>query len=101
MRNKTTKITMYGTNWCGDCRRAKLFFSEHRIPYNWVNVDEDREASDLITEMNNGYNFWDALVIASNNGYRSVPTIVFDDGAILVEPLASELALKLGISSQG
>ena len=86
MRNKTTKITMYGTNWCGDCRRAKLFFSEHRIPYNWVNVDEDREASDLITEM--------------NNGYRSVPTIVFDDGAILVEPLASELALKLGISSQ-
>ncbi|MCH2321659.1 MAG: glutathione S-transferase N-terminal domain-containing protein [SAR202 cluster bacterium] len=87
MRNKTTKITMYGTNWCGDCRRAKLFFSEHRIPYNWVNVDEDREASDLITEM--------------NNGYRSVPTIVFDDGAILVEPLASELALKLGISSQG
>ena len=87
MRNKTTKITMYGTNWCGDCRRAKLFFSEHRIPYNWVNVDEDREASDLITEM--------------NNGYRSVTTIVFDDGAILVEPLASELALKLGISSQG
>ena len=87
MRNKTTKITMYGTNWCGDCRRAKLFFSEHRIPYNWVNVDEDREASDLITEM--------------NNGYRSVPTIVLDDGAILVEPLASELALKLGISSQG
>ena len=78
---------MYGTNWCGDCRRAKLFFSEHRIPYNWVNVDEDREASDLITEM--------------NNGYRSVPTIVFDDGAILVEPLASELALNLGISSQG
>ena len=78
---------MYGTNWCGDCRRAKLFFSEYRIPYNWVNVDEDREASDLITEM--------------NNGYRSVPTIVFDDGAILVEPLASELALKLGISSQG
>ena len=87
MRNKTTKITMYGTNWCGDCRRAKLFFSEHRIPYNWVNVDEDREASDLITEM--------------NNGYRSVPTIVFDDGVILVEPRTSELALKLGISSQG
>ena len=87
MRNKTTKITMYGTNWCGDCRRAKLFFSEHRIPYNWVNVDEDREASDLITEM--------------NNGYRSVPTIVFDDGVILVAPRTSELALKLGISSQG
>ena len=52
-----------------------------------MNVDEDREASDLITEM--------------NNGYRSGPTIVFEDGAILVEPRTSELALKLGISSQG
>ena len=83
---KTERITVYGTDWCGDCRRAKLFFSEHRIPYEWVNVDKDRDASDLITRL--------------NNGYRSVPTIVFEDGSILVEPRTSELAQKLGILFQ-
>ena len=86
MRIETTRITVYGTDWCGDCRRAKLFFAAHQIPYEWVNVDQDRDASDLITEL--------------NNGYRSVPTIVFEDGSILVEPKTSELAQKLEISSQ-
>ena len=29
-----------------------------------------------------------------NGGYRSVPTIVFEDGSILVEPSNAELAQK-------
>jgi hypothetical protein len=35
------------------------------------------------------------FVITTNNGMRSVPTIVFGDGSILVEPSNAELQNKL------
>ena len=27
------RLTVYGTPWCGDCRRAKKFLGEQPIPY--------------------------------------------------------------------
>ena len=35
-------ITMYGTSWCGDCKRAKQFFGEQRVHYDFVEVDAER-----------------------------------------------------------
>ena len=80
----TENIVMYGTDWCGDCHRAKFFFQQNDIAYDWINVDQDRDAADRIKEL--------------NGGYRSVPTIVFDDGSVLVEPSNAELARKFGIA---
>lgn len=74
---------MYGTTWCGDCHRAKFFFERNKIEYEWVDIDLDREAANRVGEI--------------NNGNRSVPTIVFEDGSILVEPSSAELAHKFGI----
>jgi hypothetical protein len=34
-----------------------------------------------------------------NKGLRSIPTILFGDGSILVEPSNAELARKLGITT--
>ena len=31
------QIVIYSTVWCPDCKRAKRFFAEQRVPY--VNVD--------------------------------------------------------------
>lgn len=77
-------ILMYGTTWCGACRRAKLFFEQHKIPYQWVDIDQDADGETFVKQ--------------TNNGMRSVPTIVFQDGSILVEPSSKKLADKLGIS---
>ncbi|MGB9674046.1 MAG: glutaredoxin family protein [Anaerolineales bacterium] len=74
-------IRVYGTNWCGDCIRAKQFFQKHQIPYEWVDIDRDKEAERIVMEI--------------NHGNRSVPTIVLPDGNILVEPSNSELEEKL------
>ncbi|MBE3559011.1 MAG: NrdH-redoxin [Ktedonobacteraceae bacterium] len=71
---------MYATTWCGDCRFAKRWFDAHNIPYEYINIEEDEEAA--------------RVVISINNGMRSVPTIVFPDGSVLVEPTARELAAK-------
>jgi glutaredoxin-related protein len=34
-----SRITMYGTVWCGDCKRAKTFLGEQRIQYDYVDVE--------------------------------------------------------------
>ncbi|MEI8133338.1 MAG: glutaredoxin domain-containing protein [Leptolinea sp.] len=79
----TDQIIVYGTTWCGDSRRAKRLFDDNNISYQWVDIDQDQSAR-LIVE-------------GLNRGNRSVPTIIFPDGSILVEPSTTKLAEKLGI----
>jgi thioredoxin reductase (NADPH) len=82
----TSHITVYGTYWCPDCRRSKQFLGEHQIPYNWIDIDQDETA--------------EQLVIQKNDGKRIIPTIVFGDGSILVEPSNAELAAKLDLKTK-
>jgi thioredoxin reductase (NADPH) len=79
-------IIVYSTVWCPDCRRAKKFFGEQRVPYVNIDIEQDPEAM--------------AFVEKVNNGRRIIPTIVFPDGSILVEPSNAELAAKLGLQTQ-
>ena len=76
-------IKLYGAPWCPDCKRAKKFLGEQRIPYDWIDVEENPEGMRLIESI--------------NNGKQIIPTIVFPDQSILVEPSNAELAQKLGI----
>jgi len=80
------KITVYGASWCPDCRRAKKFLGEQLIPYTWVDLGEHPEAQGIVE----GY----------NDGKQIIPTIVFEDGSILVEPSNAELAAKLGLQTK-
>lgn len=76
-------IIVYGANWCIDCQRAKKYLSEQMVHFQWVDVDKDASAR--------------ALVERVNNGKRIIPTIVFEDGSVLVEPTNAELARKLAL----
>jgi thioredoxin reductase (NADPH) len=80
-----TELTVYGAVWCEDCKRAKKFLGEQRVHYNWVDVEQDAEGL--------------ALVERVNNGKRIIPTIVFEDESVLVEPSNAQLAAKLGLES--
>lgn len=77
---KPDQIVMYTTEYCSDCHRAKKFFEENNITYKRIGLENNVEATEF--------------VIKINNGYRSVPTIVFPDGSILVEPSWDELKQK-------
>lgn len=79
-------ITLYDTGWCPDCKRSKQFFGEQRVPYQYVDIDHDAEAM--------------AFVEQTNKGMRSIPTIVFPDGSVLVEPSNAQLAEKLGMQTR-
>jgi len=80
----TAPLTVYGASWCPDCRRAKQFLASHRIPYEWIDLEEFPEKT--------------AEVEARNDGKRIIPTIVFPDGSFLAEPSNDELADRIGLS---
>ena len=73
-----TEITMYGTLWCGDCKRTKKFFGEQRVHYEFVDVDKDAQGLKVVEEV--------------NQGKHIIPVLVFEDGSTLVEPSNAELA---------
>lgn len=82
----TPTITVYGADWCGDCRRTKRFLDEQQISYQWINTDENKDAEEFVKE--------------KNNGKRIIPTLIFEDGSHLAEPSNEQLAEKLNISLQ-
>jgi thioredoxin reductase (NADPH) len=80
-----TNIKVYGTNWCSDCKRAKTFFGEQRVHYDFVDVDADADGM--------------AYVEKVNEGKQIIPVVLFEDGSTLVEPSNAQLAEKLGLQT--
>lgn len=76
-----SRIVMYSKSWCPDCRRARRVITESKVPFTELDVTNDEKAR--------------AFVRGINNGNESVPTIIFPDGSILVEPGNSKLSEKL------
>jgi thioredoxin reductase (NADPH) len=81
-----TTIKLYGTNWCSDCKRSKKFLGEQRVRYDFINIEEDMEGQAFVQKL--------------QNGGLTIPTIVFGDGSILIEPSNAELAAKLGLETK-
>ncbi len=81
-----TNITLYGTNWCTDCKRSKKFLGEQRVHYDYINIEENTEGQAFVQKL--------------QNGGMTIPTIVFEDGTALIEPSNAELAMKLGLETK-
>lgn len=79
-------VTVYGAHWCPDCRRSRKFLGEQFVPYDWVDIEEDKAAERKVQEL--------------NDGKRIIPTIVFADGTVLAEPTNAELAQQLGLKTE-
>ena len=84
MADTEKNVAVYGAPWCPDCRRSKQFLGEMRVPYDWIDIDQDPEGAAFVRE--------------KNNGKQIIPTVVFSDGSFLVEPGNDELARKLGLT---
>lgn len=85
--SKQEEVIFYGTRWCFDCKRSEKFLKKNGISFHRVDIDKDPAGRAYVEEV--------------NNGARSVPTIRFPDGDILVEPSNDELAKKLGLIGVG
>lgn len=73
------KLTVYGADWCGDCRRSKRLLAAREVDYAWVDVAAQPDIRAELTA----------------NGYPAIPVIVLPDARILMEPSDEELNAAL------
>jgi mycoredoxin len=85
MTAATSTVTMYTTSWCGYCVRLKKLMQREGIEYAEVNIEVDESAADI--------------VMRANGGNRTVPTLVFADGAALTNPSIDQVKDQLAQSS--
>jgi mycoredoxin len=74
-------ITVYGTTWCRVCHLARAVLKLNGVDHIWVDIDQEPSAVKTMLRL--------------NGGYRTVPTIIFPDGRVLVEPSRRELEAAL------
>ena len=79
-------IRVAGTLWSLPSHRVKDFLTRHQIPYQWLDIEKDSKARQLVEDV-------------SSEGIK-LPIIFFPDGNTLIEPELKVLAEKVGLQTQ-
>lgn len=74
------QLTVYGAEWCRDCRRSKAVLDVRRVSYVYVDLAAQPARADEAEAL---------------TGRKTIPVLVFPDGEHLVEPSNAELCAKL------
>ncbi len=74
------EITLYGAEWCSDCRRSKKLLDGMGVDYKYVDLEADPSAADRAEAI---------------SGRKSIPVVAFSDGTHFVEPSDVELRAKV------
>lgn len=83
---KAAPLVFYGATWCQDCAKTKRFLGEHKVDYEWVDIEKDAAAAAKVAEL--------------NDGSKTIPTLVLPDGSVMAMPSNQDLASKLGIAAE-
>lgn len=78
-------IRVMGSQWSPASYETKEFLSRNRVPYQWVDLDQDATAR--------------ALAESLAGGVDRLPIVVFPDGTHLVAPSNVELAARAGMQT--
>ena len=79
-------IRVAGTLWSAASHDVKEFLARSQIPYQWLDIEKNDEARELVE--------------SSSNGRPQLPTVFFPDGATLVAPDLKTLADKVGMTTK-
>jgi thioredoxin reductase (NADPH) len=79
-------IRVAGTLWSPTSHAVKDFLSRNQVPYQWLDIESDSEAKELVE--------------GALNGERMLPVVFFPDGSFLAEPDNRSLAEKVGMQTQ-
>ena len=75
------ELTMYTTSWCGFCRNLKSQLGRLGIEMAEVDIEQDEAAAEF--------------VMSVNGGNQTVPTELFPDGSVMVNPSATQVKQHL------
>ncbi len=79
-------IRVAGTQWSMQCHTIKDFLSRNRIPYQWLDIEKNAEARELVS--------------AVSAESHQLPVVFFPDGSMLFAPDNRTLADKVGLQTQ-
>jgi mycoredoxin len=74
------QLIMYTTQWCGFCRNLKKQLAREGIEMAEVDIE---------------------FVMSVNGGNQTVPTVVFPDGTVMVNPSAAQVRERVAAVSAG
>ncbi|MCW2288621.1 glutaredoxin [Leucobacter luti] len=74
------ETVMFGADWCGDCRRAKIVLDRAGVEYRYVDLVQDPAAADVAKDI---------------SGRTNIPVILFPDRSHQVEPSNADLQRKI------
>lgn len=74
------RLTMFGAEWCRDCRRSKALLEKLGVDYDYVDLEAVEGGADRAKAI---------------SGRTNIPVVVFPDGTHQVEPTDADLQAKL------
>lgn len=79
-------IRVAGTALSASSYAVKDFLSRNLVPYQWVDLDIDAPARELVA--------------STPDGMSRLPVVMFPDGTMMVQPTARQLAEKIGMQTR-
>jgi thioredoxin reductase (NADPH) len=79
-------IRVAGTLWSANSHTIKDFLARNQIPYQWLDIELDTEARNLVE--------------AVSDGQTRLPVVFFPDGKTLVDPSILSVGEKLGLQTK-
>lgn len=79
-------IQLISPKWSTGDHEVRNFLSRNRIPFKWLNPDQNPESLDLLR--------------SKHIDEGKMPVVLFSDGSSLVQPSTTELAEKVGLRTQ-
>jgi len=80
-------IRVVGNRWSPLSHQAKDFLARNQVPYQWMDIELDTEAEQLVR-------------YADSDSEQRLPLILFPDGSRLLQPSNAEIAAKIGLQTQ-
>ena len=81
-RSNPTRLVVYGNDYCTQAVVLQRALDEHHIDYEWRDVtDGDPRFQDELRQL--------------AHGNLSVPTVLFPDGTVMVEPWSKDVLNRL------
>lgn len=80
MTDAPEQLTVFGADWCRDCRRTKAQLDELGIAYSYIDLEADPAAADVARDI---------------SGRSNIPVVVYPDATHHVEPSNADVEAKL------
>lgn len=77
---KETGITVFGADWCRDCRRTKAQLEELGVDFRYIDLIAEPDAVEVAKEI---------------SGRMNIPVVLYPDATHHVEPSNADVEAKL------